>query len=149
MNNVKLLHIKCCFFAIFWWHWKIQKHLPPTRKSWNDAPVIHQERVMQCSFNFFLTSILNDTTEHMATHHSWHAPIIISKCGCSVTQIPGVRDEDYSMLSATIVDKGHLPPLWVTITLAQYNKLQNDPGLPAIFVNIHRKVVSADVDIGT
>ena len=39
MNNVKLLHIRCCFsnFSIVRWHWKIKKNWPP-RKSWNDVP---------------------------------------------------------------------------------------------------------------
>ena len=38
-NNVKLLHIKCCFsnFSIVRWHWKINKKFGPPRKSWNDA----------------------------------------------------------------------------------------------------------------
>ena len=33
MNNVKLLHIKCCFsnFLIVRWHWKILKN-PPKKK---------------------------------------------------------------------------------------------------------------------
>ena len=39
INNVKLLHINCCFsnFSIVRWHLKIKKIWPP-RKSWNDAP---------------------------------------------------------------------------------------------------------------
>ena len=34
INNVKLLHIKCCFsnFSIVRWHWKIKKILVPTEK---------------------------------------------------------------------------------------------------------------------
>ena len=42
MNDVKLLHVKCCFFQFFNSPvaLKIQKKFwPPPRKSWNDAPV--------------------------------------------------------------------------------------------------------------
>ena len=41
MNNVKLLHITCCFFSNFSivrWYWKIIKKFGPPRKSWNYAP---------------------------------------------------------------------------------------------------------------
>ena len=40
MNNVKLLHIKCCFFQFFNSQVALKnlKKLPPPRKSWNDAP---------------------------------------------------------------------------------------------------------------
>ena len=40
MNNVKLLHIKCCFFQFFNSPVALKtKILVPSRKSWNDAPV--------------------------------------------------------------------------------------------------------------
>ena len=45
MNNVKLLHIKCCFFQFFNSPVALKNKKkfapPPPRKSWNDAPVLH------------------------------------------------------------------------------------------------------------
>ena len=40
MNNVKLLHIKCCFFQFFNSLVALEnkKKFAPPRKSWNDAP---------------------------------------------------------------------------------------------------------------
>ena len=40
MNNVKLLHIKCCFFQFFNSPVALKnlKKFGPPRKSWNDAP---------------------------------------------------------------------------------------------------------------
>ena len=59
MNNVKLLHIKCCFFQFFnsLVALKNLKKFWPPRKSWNDAPepntsiiqlVIFQKRILSC-----------------------------------------------------------------------------------------------------
>ena len=58
MNNVKLLHIKCCFsnFSIVRWQWKIKKNFGPSRKSWNDAP---EYSVDICRYNFRITFFLS------------------------------------------------------------------------------------------
>ena len=64
INNVKLLHIKCCFFnfSIVRWHWKIKKKFRPPQEKVEMMPL--------CGKLSWCKHLL--TREHLLTHeHGW------------------------------------------------------------------------------